>query len=511
MQEPSAPRPPPDRHFGTEHLRANLRERSVRGGALVLGAQSIKFALQVGSTMILARLLTPRDFGLIGMVTAITGFLALFKDLGLSRATVQREEITQGQVSALFWINVLVSLVLTLLTAVLAPLVSRFYGEPRLTLVTLALAAGFLFGGLSVQHQALLQRQMRFRALAAVDVGSLLLGILAAVAVALGGSSYWALVAMPLVTVAAATAGYWTLCRWRPGRPAWSERTRSMLGFGGNLTAYNVINYAARNGDNLLIGRVWGAGPLGLYTRAYQLLLLPVRQVNAPVASVAVPAMSRLVGEPVRYRRAYLRFAGLVALVTMPAIALLAVTSDWVVRITLGPGWQGAVAIFTWLSIAALVQPVANTTGWLFITQDRTREMLHWGVIGGSLALLSFIAGLPWGAVGVAAAYACTDLVLRTPILFWLAGRHGPVRPRDIYRTLALPGLVACAVLAAVGSLRLWGPALRPLPGLLLSTGLAAVASLALLLVLPAGRDALAELRRLGATVTQGRAGGAES
>ncbi len=148
--------------FDTEYLKADLKGRSVRGGAVTMAAQGIKFFLQIGSTVVLARLLTPEDFGLIAMVTAVTGFVMMFKDMGLSMATVQRAEIDHAQISTLFWINVVLSLAFMLLTATLAPAIAWFYSEPRLTWITLALAGAFIFSGFTVQHQALLRRQMNF-------------------------------------------------------------------------------------------------------------------------------------------------------------------------------------------------------------------------------------------------------------------------------------------------------------------------------------------------------------
>jgi PST family polysaccharide transporter len=491
-----------DRLFRTEHLRPDLAARSVRGGAVTLAAQGLRFALQIGSTMILARLLVPGDFGLIGMAAAVTGFVALFRDLGLSQATVQRETITHADVNALFWVNVGVSVVLALVTVALAPLLGWFYGDSRVTGITMALGIGFLFGGITVQHQALLDRQMRFASRGAVDVGSLAVGAVAGVLAAVLGAGYWSLVAQTLAMTVSASMGYWMLSRWRPGRPAWSSAARSMLHFGGHLTGFQVVNYLGRNVDNLLIGRVWGAGPLGLYTRAYQLLMLPIRQVNAPLASVGMPALGRLRNEPERYRAIYLRVLEKIALLTMPGVALLIGTSDWIIRLVLGPGWEGAAAIFTWLGVAALIQPAANTTGWLFISQERGRDMFRWGIIGTVISVAAILAGLPWGVVGVAAVYAGSDIVLKTPLLFWYVGRSGPVGAADLYRALITPGLAAAATLGSVSAFRQWSGITDPLQGLLLSTLVGLGAGFLTLVLLPGGRAALRDLRRFGTHLT---------
>jgi O-antigen/teichoic acid export membrane protein len=448
--------------------------------------------------MILARLLVPGDFGLIGMAVAVTGFISLFRDLGLSQATVQRDNITHADVNALFWVNVAVSTLLALLTVALAPLLGWFYGDPRVTGITMALAVGFVFGGIAVQHQALMDRQMRFTSRGAVDVASLAIGAGAGVVAAMLGAGYWALVIQTLAMALSAAVGFWLLSRWRPGRPAWSGAARSMVHFGGHLTGFQVVNYLGRNVDNLLIGRVWGAAPLGLYTRAYQLLMLPIRQVNAPLAAVGMPALGRLRGEPERYRAVYLRVLEKIALITMPGVAFLIATSDWVVRLVLGPGWEGAAAIFTWLGVAALIQPAANTTGWLFISQERGRDMFRWGILGTVISVVAIVAGLPWGAVGVAAIYAITDIILKTPLLFWYVGRSGPVRTIDLYRALTIPALASAATLSAILAFRQLTTIASPLHGLVLSALLGLGATIVILVLTPGGRAALRDIRRFG-------------
>jgi O-antigen/teichoic acid export membrane protein len=494
--------PDQDRLFRTDHLKLDLAARSVRGGAVTLAAQALRFGIQIGSTMILARLLVPGDFGLIGMAVAVTGFISLFRDLGLSQATVQRENITHADVNALFWVNVTVSALLALLTIGLAPLLGWFYGDSRVSGITMAMAGGFILGGIAAQHQALMDRQMRFASRGAVDVASLAVGALAGVSAAILGAGYWSLVVQSLAMSLASAVGFWFLSRWRPGRPAWSASARSMLHFGGNLTGFQVANYLGRNVDNLLIGRVWGAGPLGLYTRAYQLLMLPIRQINGPLGAVAMPALGRLRSEPDRYRAVYLRVLEKIALITMPGVMLLIATSDWVIRLVLGPGWEGAAAVFTWLGVTALIQPAANTTGWLFVSQERGRDLFRWGIIGTAISVVAIVVGLPWGPVGVAVAYAASDILIKTPLLFWFVGRSGPVRTGDFYRALLTPALAAAVTLAVVLLFRNLAASVPPLHGLLISISLGFVATVVTLVLTPGGRAALRDIRRLGALLS---------
>lgn len=492
-----------DRYFRTDHLNADLKKRSVRGGAVTLVAQACKFTLQMGSTVILARLLAPQDYGLVGMVTAVTGFVALFKDMGLSMATIQKAEINHRQISNLFWVNIAVSLVLTLVTCAIAPVVALFYNEPRLTLITIVSAIGFLFGGLTVQHQALLNRQMRFTALAAIDIAAMCFGVLSAVALAWYGAGYWALVVMQIAIAIGQMGGVWLLCSWRPSLPTRNSGVRSLLVFGGNITGFNVINYFSRNLDNILIGRYWGAQQLGLYAKAYQLLLMPLQQINAPIAAVALPALSRLAEVPDRYRVAYLRILEKLTMLTMPGIVFTIATSDWLVWLLLGSQWMEASRIFSLLAIVALTQPVANTTGWLFVTQGRTQHMLQWGLVGGSLAIASIIAGLPWGAVGVAASYSISGLCIRTPLLFWFVGRAGSVRAGDLYRTLAPSAVASLSTLLTLLAFRQWVEISHPLVGLAIAAVITVGVTLLIFLALPASRAALQDFKSLLYTLKQ--------
>ena len=500
---PAAPRG--EEYFRTDQIRADLGARAARGGFVTVTTQGFKFAAGMAATVVLARLLTPGDYGLVGMVAVVTGFVGLFKDLGLSAATVQREEIGDAQVSTLFWVNVGVSLLVGVVTAALAPAVAWFYGEPRLLPVTLAYSAGFLCGGLTVQHEALLKRQMRFSVLATAEIAALLASILTTVVLAWRGFGYWALVAGHLALSLVYMVAVWGGCGWRPGAPRRGAGVRQLLGFGGNLTGFAVINYFARNLDNMLIGRFWGGYQLGLYAKAYQLLLLPLDQISYPLTNVAVPTLSRLNGEPERYRRAYLRILEKVALVTMPGIALMVVTADWVVLVVLGPQWAEAGRIFALLGVAALIQPVTNTTGWLFITQGRARDMLRWAPVGACVVVAAFVAGLPWGAAGVATAYSAAWVLVVTPLLFYWVGRRGHVRARDIYTAIAPAAFATLAVVVAVFAVRRFAAPQAPLVGLVVAAAAALAAALAALCALPAGRRALRDLRAVATVMLKGR------
>lgn len=481
-------------YFDTEHLTNSIASRTARGGVITIVSHGLKFALSIVATAVLARLLTPQDYGLIGMVVVFTGFVAMFKDLGLSLATVQRAEITYDQISTLFWINVTLSAAIIFLMVLLAPGIAWFYDEPRLMLITIVTSAGFFFGGLAVQHEALLKRQMRFYALSVIAFISMMVGYCVGIVLAWRGAKYWSLVFSQLALLACNALGVWLTCRWRPGRPRRNSGVRSMLSFGGNITGYALINYISKNCDNLIVGRMFGPQPLGLYSKAVQLISLPTDQINEPLSSVAIPALSRLAGTPERYRQGYLRIVEKVIMVTMPAIMLMLATSDWIVAIILGPQWNDTARIFMFMAVAGLFQPVASTAGWLLVSQGRVRDMLRWSMINAPISVLSLVAGLPWGVVGVAASFSLGRIVVANPLLFWLVGRSGPVRMRDFYRLLApFTGASLCSLVACI-AFRKFVEVHNPLVGLLVCGLLVAIITPMVLALMPTGRKALGDI-----------------
>ena len=253
-----------DQFFNADHLKTGMKERAVKSAGITLAAQGIKLILQLGSVAILARLLQPSDFGLIAMVTVFTGLALQFMEGGLSMATIQRDQITHAQVSNLFWVNGALGTALCLLGILISPLVAIIYDEPRLTLVMAAMSLTFLIGGLSVQHDALLRRQMRFRAISVIDIVSMAAGIATGIAAALGGLEYWALVISPITTFATKTVMRWLSARWVPSMMSRGSGVRPLLGFGANLTGANFIGYMATNLTPFAIGYIGGAQSLGL-------------------------------------------------------------------------------------------------------------------------------------------------------------------------------------------------------------------------------------------------------
>ncbi|MDW6022556.1 lipopolysaccharide biosynthesis protein [Mesorhizobium sp. BAC0120] len=408
-------------HFGKVALR----------GSVVTGiSQGVRVGLQFLSVVILARLLVPEDFGLVAAVGPIVAFVGLFQNLGLQQAVVQRMEITDAQLNRMFWIMAAVGLACTTVVVLISPAVAWFYGDPRMRGITILAGLPLLLGSMAGLPLSLLNRHLRFGQLALIDMANALVGFLAAAASAYLGMGYWSLLVGSAASAAVSLAVGWWWSHWTPGRPDFAI-DRDIMSFGANLTGFNLVNFFSRNLDNILIGKFSGAVELGFYDRAYKLLLFPIQNIIAPLSRVMIPLLARVQNDKARFRDLYLQIVWVLSFVTVPGVAALVCTSEQVVTILFGEKWQAVAPIFAWLGLAGLVQAAGNTTGWVFMCQGKTKTMFQWGVYAAATTIAAFVIGLPWGAVGVAAAYAISTYALRIPVLTWLMHRVGPVSAYD--------------------------------------------------------------------------------
>jgi O-antigen/teichoic acid export membrane protein len=446
----------------------DLKGRTIRGGFAKICSQAANFILRIGSLMILARLLNPRDFGLVGMVTAVTGVLELFKDFGLSTATVQRASVTDQQTSTLFWINMLVGSILAILSVAIAPVVATFYHEPRLLWVTIVLALGFLFNAAGVQHSALLQREMRFTALAGIEVVSLSLSIAVGIGMALGGFRYWSLVGMTLTGPLISTIGMWLMTAWIPGRPHKQAGIRSMMRFGGTVTLNGLVVYVAYNLEKVLLGRFWGAQALGIYGRAYQFINIPTSNLNSAVGAVAFPALSRVQENPARFRSYFIKGYSFVLALTLPITILCALFANDLILVLLGPKWKEAAPIFRLLAPTIMIFALINPLSWLLFALGMVGRSLKIALVLAPLVIAGYVAGLSRGPKGVALGYSSAMLLSVLPLIAWAV--HGTmVSFRDVLTAVSRPmlsGIVAAAV--AFASQFFYGHSLFPIIRLIL-------------------------------------------
>ncbi|MFU8864496.1 MAG: lipopolysaccharide biosynthesis protein [Rhodobacterales bacterium] len=433
--------------FSTEPI--DTSRKSVSRGALYVGvAQAWRMGLSFVSAIVFARLLLPSDFGLVAMVAPVVAFAALIQDLGLSQATVQRETVTQQLLGALFWLNVCAGAVLSLALIALAPALAAFYDQPQVITLATAFSAVIFLTSLQNQHLAIMTRRMEFLRISVIEATAASLGFIAGLIVAFIYASYWALLAASLVTALSSTIMFWTLSGWRPGHSSFGGAFKEIAGFSSGLTGHALFTYLARNLDDVLIGRYHGAEALGFYDRAYKLLLLPLNQISTPLGRVMIPLMSRLRSERDRYVSVYLEASTYLMIVTQPTIVILIVFADEVFLVLLGERWVVAAPIFQVLGICGLQQVFTNTFFWLFVSQGRAKELFQLSVLRAIIACGAFVIGLPWGALGVATAYAISDIFLRMPMQVMVLTRNGPLSLRVLTGSL-LPHLAATIATAA--------------------------------------------------------------
>lgn len=447
-----------------------LKRKSVRGGTVTIVSQGASILIQLLSTAILARLLSPEDYGIVAMVLAVTAFAGLFRDLGLSSAAVQKKELTHAAQSNLFWLNAAMGAALTLIVAAASPLLAVYYQRPELTLVTLALSTTFLIGSLSTQHGALLTREMQFGRLAIPTIASGLISLLVTAALAWNGGGYWSIVWGNLASSLTVTGLRWILSPFRPAWFCWGCGMRDMLGFGANVTAFDFVNYFARNLDNILIGRFCGTSELGLYSKAYQLLMFPITAIRAPILAVAYPAMCRLQAQPASLRDYYKGMVSTVSLLTMPIVGLLYVNAKPLVELVMGSRWLAAADLFEILAITAFIQTPLSLNGTIQLATGRSAKYAIMGTTAAVVTSLGFLLGVRWGASGIAYAYAVTTYLMLVPMLLW--AYHGTtITLLDFFRQIRLPATASLLGVAAASSLQQWIQPVHPVIDLFIGAG----------------------------------------
>lgn len=437
---------------------------SIAGSVRWIGVgQSAQLLVQLIGVLVLARFVPPEDFGLLAMASTVVAFAALFRDMGTGAALIQRERLSTGLVNAVFWFNVLLGIGLALFTATIGPLAVLAYGDIRLQSVLLWLAAVFPLASVGIVHQSMLQRDSRFLALAAVNVTAGIGGLAVAILLAWKGAGVYALVSQALVTNAICSFLLWWVRGWRPEARFAVGELRTLFSFSGNLVLFNVLNYFHRNADTMLIGRFLGPFELGLYNLAYRVLLLPLQNLTLVVNLATLPAYSRQQRNYDALAEHYVRTLRGIALITGVAMAVVWVTRAELVALLLGNAWLQAADVIAWLAPTGYVQALVGTSGSLLTAIGRTRVLRNLGLVGVPFLICSFVVGLPWGIVGVAAAYAVANLVWMVPVLH--------VVLRELHRDLrcavpaiAIPALIAvgAATVATLGREYMppleWGP-----------------------------------------------------
>jgi O-antigen/teichoic acid export membrane protein len=472
---------------------ANLAQKATRGVALTMGGLWGRALLQMISTVVLARLLTPADFGLLAMVGAVMGIAELVRDFGMTGAIIQAQKLDDRVWKSLLWLSAAIGLVLSVVVALCAPLIAALYNEPRLVQITLLMAPGVFLSGLVMPLQALATKQLKFGTLALLDVSTMAAGVVAGVVTALLGWGFWALVMMAGTQFVVRLVVLWWVVRPKWGRPRIVREAWTLVGTGGSIFGAELLGYAEKNVDNIIIGAQLGPAALGQYTRAYALFLLPLQQMNGPLGRVALPVLSTLRDDGDRYRRYISSAALVIGYLTLPTYAVAAGVAQPLVQLLLGPGWEVAATVFALLAIAGFAQAVGRLRTWLYISLGRSHRQFVYDLVARPIVIAGYFFGLWWGGLeGLVITYGALTIILLVPG-FAFAIRGTFVRAGDIARPLLRPlvmALLAVGASYAASHLLPW-----PVPILeILAGGIGALIVVAPLYLIPGYRRDIARL-----------------
>lgn len=433
----------------------SLERRAARGAFVTTGGQLARLVIQTGGIVILARLLTPEDYGLIAMVGVIVTLGEIFREFGLGAAAIQAPTISSAQRNNLFWANVGLGFLLFLVTQALAVPLASFFSQPEVVEIARVMAVVFIINGASSQYRAQLTRHMRFKALIVPDLIGQVLGLAAGVAASLAGWGYWSLVVMQVGQAVVTLVLLVVAGRWLPSRYDRSADMKPFWRFGVHMLGSQLVAYGGNNADTMVLGYRLGPAELGLYDRAYRLVMVPLAQMRAPTTTVAIPLFSRLADDRVRFDRALL--AGQLALgyVLVPIVLLIASASEPIVNLALGDQWQAVSPIMAFLAIAGALQLLSYVGYWVYVSRGLTKDLFQYSIISACVRILCILIGSNWGSIGVAAGVAVAMALLWPVSLWWLSRRTEiPVR-KIVQGALRILGMAAAAGLAAWATVEL--------------------------------------------------------
>jgi O-antigen/teichoic acid export membrane protein len=393
-----------------------LESRTIRGIGWSASSQIARLLMQILISAILARLLTPSDFGLIAMVAVFSNFVAIFSDFGLTSAIVQKKEISDEALSSTFWINIGLGALLTLALAASAPLIAAFYSQPRLTALVVFISTTFFISSFGNVQGGLLMKRMNFKALAIIGICAI--GISGPIAIFLAFSGYgiWSLAWYTVLSTFITVVLTWIYARWVPHFLLGLRHMKGLLRFGANLTGFSFVNYFESNVDNLLIGRFLGSAPLGFYNLAYTLLLFPTSNISNVVGRVMFPALSMIQHDKQLVREAYISANRYIAVISFPLMVWVLVTAPQLILVIYGPKWISVVPLIQIFALAAIEQSIGGNVSWIFLSQGRTDVLFKVGIVTAITVVISFFVGLRWGVEGVVIAYTISIYLLAYPV-----------------------------------------------------------------------------------------------
>jgi PST family polysaccharide transporter len=440
-------------------------------------ASWIRFAIQFAATIAIARILGPTEYGAAAVIVVFGGAAELLRDSGFSTLVLQRVRLRRELVSAVHYVSCSIGLALGTCLAFSGPLLATAFNNKSYELFALFLSLIFLFASMGAIPNALLARNFEFRRIASIEIVAVIISSGVGLALALSDRGALALVLQSVTYMMTQSIFTMLVCPWRPGRPASLRIVRRTLPFIWNVSFAQGLNYFSRNIDNVLVGFFFGPRAAGLYNQAYQLMVIPLQQINGPLQRVFVPVLSRIYVEPARYRRFFRIIVLIVALILWPGFIGLAIFSDSLVVSLFGPDWIESARIFGALSLAGMAQALGYVNSWLFVSSGQVRRQTYWTIATRPLIVGSFFVGIPWGPYGMALAYAVASTIVIFPG-FLVARRRANLTLGDLFRPVFWPCVLALVTVGSALALKIAIP-----PGSNLILVLVDLAILAFILV----------------------------
>ncbi|MGJ5177625.1 lipopolysaccharide biosynthesis protein [Bradyrhizobium oligotrophicum] len=436
-------------YFEEHRASSDLGRRALRGGIISIVIQYGNAALQIFAAIVLARLLAPEDFGLVAIVTVLTSFAPLLIDFGLLDATAQKSRITPAQVSGLFWVSAGIGVAVAVIVAAASPLIAWIYDDPRLQPISFCVAITFVLSGLTNQHMALLRRRMQFGRIGRIQLFGTLVGTIVAVAAAMAGYGYWALVLRPVTSAICVVVAAWSACPWRPGTPVFDDEVKSMVRFGLHVVGFTVAYTLSRAVDRIALGLVYRPDQVGYYQNAMNLYDNSIYAALNQTHAVGSAALSKLQSDPAALRQKYEAALSILAFFLMPAAAILSVTAEDLTVVLLGQKWQAAGGLLSIIALRGISHVVEGSQGWLHLSLGRADRWQTWGIISLVAQVVAVLAGLPFGPVGVAWGVVIGYSLIALPSVIY-AGRPIDIGAALVFRA-AGPQTIGAIVTAAAG------------------------------------------------------------
>jgi len=436
--------------------KTDLKNKIISGSFWTVFSNVASQLVTFSVTIVLARLLTPGDFGIVAISSVFVGVIILFQDLGMGAAIIQRQNIDDDYLSTSFTVSLLAGVLLAVLLALSSPLIADFYNEKILRDILLVSSLGFILSPFTTIHTTILSKRLEFRRLSLINLGNHALSGLVSVALALMGYGVWSMVLGKILSQPVVIPAVWRIVKWTP-RPRIVKRCfLDLFGYSSNLLGFNLLNFFARNLDNLIIGKYLGTQPLGYYSVAYNLMLKPLQLISWSLGKVLFPVFSTIQGDLVRTRSVYLKVLRSISLVTFPMMTGLFMVAEEFILSVYGPAWAPAVLPLKLLCVVGAVQSIGTVSGIIYNSQGRPDLTLKIGLFSSSLIVVAFIIGINWGLLGLIYAY----IAVTVPVFFvgqYFANGLIGINMLSIFKALA-PAAACSAVMVAslAGSKRMW-------------------------------------------------------